>query len=340
LSCIPFRSIFTVNKNAGKMKKTFLLFALFLPIVTIVAQSVAINTDGAAAHTSAALDIKSTDKGMLVPRMTTAQRTAISNPATGLLIFDTTTGSFWFYNGSSWANLVDSNTGTSVWAANGSDIYNTNAANVGIGTTTPNANALLHLNSTSKGMLLPTLSNDQMTSISSPPVGLMVFNANTKSPMIYTQRGYQSILPGIFGTQNAWTPISPGPRIIAWGVVDSLLAGGGATPPDNTTHAIGVKSGSNNFSVIWNGPSRWVEITLTNMDYKTDSMILLVTPIGNETWDQAVSTSHTSSGVGTQSRATIKFTDISRSILGYPGSSIRRRSKFSFILYSLTRDSY
>jgi len=340
LSCITFRSIFTVNKNAGKMKKTFLLFALFLPFVTIVAQSVAINTDGAAAHTSAALDIKSTDKGMLVPRMTTAQRTAISNPATGLLIFDTTTGSFWFYNGSSWANLVDSNTGTSVWAANGSNIYNTNAANVGIGTSTPNANALLHLNSTSKGMLLPTLTNDQMTSISSPPVGLMVFNVNTKSPMIYTQRGYQSILPGIFGTQNAWTPISPGPRIIAWGVVDSLLPEGGTTPPDNTTHAIGVKSGSNNFSVIWNGTGRWFEITLNNMDYNTDSMILLVTPIGNGTWDQVVSTSNVNSGAGTQNRASIKFTDVSRYVNGFSDSMIRRRSKFSFILYSLTRDSY
>ena len=51
------------------------------------------------------LDIKSTDKGVLIPRMTTTQRTAISTPATGLLVFDQTTGGFWFYNGSAWEDI-------------------------------------------------------------------------------------------------------------------------------------------------------------------------------------------------------------------------------------------
>ena len=39
--------------------------------------------------------------------MTTSQRTAISSPATGLLVFDNTTGSFWFYNGSTWEDLSE-----------------------------------------------------------------------------------------------------------------------------------------------------------------------------------------------------------------------------------------
>ncbi|MCP4322360.1 MAG: hypothetical protein GY787_11030, partial [Alteromonadales bacterium] len=56
--------------------------------------------------TSAALDVTSTDKGLLVPRMNTVQRTGISNPATGLLVFDTNTLTFWFYNGiGSWRNM-------------------------------------------------------------------------------------------------------------------------------------------------------------------------------------------------------------------------------------------
>ena len=37
--------------------------------------------------------------------MTTTQRTAISNPATGLLVFDNTTAGFWFYNGTAWQDL-------------------------------------------------------------------------------------------------------------------------------------------------------------------------------------------------------------------------------------------
>lgn len=43
---------------------------------------------------------------MLVPRMTTAQRTAITSPATGLMVFDTNTGSFWYYSGS-WRNMAN-----------------------------------------------------------------------------------------------------------------------------------------------------------------------------------------------------------------------------------------
>ena len=42
---------------------------------------------------------------MLVPRLTSGQREGISNTATGLLVFDTDTGSFWFYNGTAWVNL-------------------------------------------------------------------------------------------------------------------------------------------------------------------------------------------------------------------------------------------
>ncbi|MFH2095686.1 MAG: hypothetical protein ABIJ16_08280, partial [Bacteroidota bacterium] len=62
------------------------------------------------ADPSAMLDVKTTDKGMLVPRLTTNQRTAISNPATGLLVFDSTSNSFWFNSGSpsvpAWVELV------------------------------------------------------------------------------------------------------------------------------------------------------------------------------------------------------------------------------------------
>ncbi|MBK6966757.1 MAG: hypothetical protein IPH20_23375 [Bacteroidales bacterium] len=50
---------------------------------------VSINTDASAPDNSAMLDVKSTTKGALVPRMTIAQRDAIVNPAKGLLIFCT-----------------------------------------------------------------------------------------------------------------------------------------------------------------------------------------------------------------------------------------------------------
>ncbi|MFD2914608.1 cell wall anchor protein [Psychroserpens luteus] len=54
---------------------------------------------------SAMLDLTSTDKGMLAPRMTSIQRIAISSPAEGLLVFDTDENVFYFYNGGSWLPL-------------------------------------------------------------------------------------------------------------------------------------------------------------------------------------------------------------------------------------------
>ena len=54
---------------------------------------------------SSGLDIDYSDKGFLPPRMTTAQRNAIENPADGLIIFNTTNGLLNYYNGDSWYEL-------------------------------------------------------------------------------------------------------------------------------------------------------------------------------------------------------------------------------------------
>jgi hypothetical protein len=118
---------------------TLLTFIIGMPIISInllQAQSVAINTDGSAAHSSALLDIKSTTKGMLAPRMNSAQRIAIATPAAGLLVYDTDTNSCWFYNGTAW-NVLSAGSSTNYWSLNGSDIYKNTTGNVGIGTTTP-----------------------------------------------------------------------------------------------------------------------------------------------------------------------------------------------------------
>lgn len=91
------------------MKKlTLLTIAFLLFQLSILNAQVAINEDDSAPDASAMLDVKSTTKGMLIPRMTSAQRTTIAGglPATGLLVFDLTTDSFWYYDGSSWVELI------------------------------------------------------------------------------------------------------------------------------------------------------------------------------------------------------------------------------------------
>ena len=66
---------------------------------------IAINSDGTSPDASAMLDITSTDKGILIPRMTTTEREAINSPATGLLAYDTENSSFWYYNGTGWSEV-------------------------------------------------------------------------------------------------------------------------------------------------------------------------------------------------------------------------------------------
>jgi len=61
--------------------------------------------DSVAADSKSLLDIKSTTKGVLFPRMTTTQMNAISSPTTGLMIWNTTAGTLYQYTGSAWAPL-------------------------------------------------------------------------------------------------------------------------------------------------------------------------------------------------------------------------------------------
>lgn len=86
------------------MTRTLLSATLFfLFSTTLIAQNVGIGTS--APHASAQLDVSSSTKGLLAPRMTTAQRNAIGSPAIGLLAYDTDVKSLFQYNGSVWVNM-------------------------------------------------------------------------------------------------------------------------------------------------------------------------------------------------------------------------------------------
>ncbi len=80
-------------------------------------------------NSSAQLDISSTTKGFLPPRMTTTERDAISTPATGLQVYDTDTATQQIYDGTSWRNTIQGDNTNLVWD-------NTNKR-LGIGTNTP-----------------------------------------------------------------------------------------------------------------------------------------------------------------------------------------------------------
>ncbi|HMU09489.1 MAG TPA: hypothetical protein PKC54_05740 [Ferruginibacter sp.] len=129
--------------------KNVIFFLLLLPCHLLTAQNVGIGTP--TPHASAQLDITSTTKGLLIPRMTGAQRNAIVSPAVGLLVIQTNNeivppssaglylceqvGAF-----PVWRRIArtDEITGGSpTWTVSGSNQYSNMAGNVGIGTGAP-----------------------------------------------------------------------------------------------------------------------------------------------------------------------------------------------------------
>lgn len=81
------------------MKSLIPVFLFTLGLASIAtAQNIAINPTGAAPNASSMLDVASTTSGLLVPRMTLAQRNLIANPATSLLIFQTNSTPGYYYN--------------------------------------------------------------------------------------------------------------------------------------------------------------------------------------------------------------------------------------------------
>lgn len=87
------------------MQKIFILFIVTVFAMSISQAQVAVNNDGSDADASAILDVKSTSQGMLLPRMTTTQRDAISSPAAGLIIYNIENDCVEVYNGSAWTNM-------------------------------------------------------------------------------------------------------------------------------------------------------------------------------------------------------------------------------------------
>ena len=86
------------------MKNIFLLLGILLLLKSpLVAQSVSINNEGTLPDESAILDLSSPSKGLLIPRMTLAEKNGIALPAIGLIIYQTDApAGFCYFDGSNW----------------------------------------------------------------------------------------------------------------------------------------------------------------------------------------------------------------------------------------------
>ncbi|MBL7723373.1 MAG: hypothetical protein JNK27_04450 [Chitinophagaceae bacterium] len=112
------------------MKKVLIILLAIANYYMVIAQSVGIGTT--TPNSSALLDITSTTKGLLMPRMTTAQRNAIVSPADGLLIYNTTTDELNQRQNGAWKTVINSD----YWFRGAGTMWNI-GDNIGINTAGP-----------------------------------------------------------------------------------------------------------------------------------------------------------------------------------------------------------
>ncbi len=99
---------------------------------SILHSQVGINAYGNAPANNAMLDVSSTNKGVILPRI--ADASLVPNPVAGLLFYNSVSNKFNFHNGTEWLEM---STGANSWGTNGNNIYKLNTGNVGIGESNP-----------------------------------------------------------------------------------------------------------------------------------------------------------------------------------------------------------
>ena len=180
--------------------KYILLILLF---TTTTFSQIGINT--VTPDSSSELDISSTDGGILIPRMTNAQRDGISTPAEGLMIYQTNAiKGFYYFDGSNW-KAVDTNGLDGVSASSDElnilDGVTSTAAELnildGVTSTSTELNILDGVTSTAAelnlldgvtslgGANIPVYTNDQVSALS-PQQGDLIYNKSTQKLQIYT----------------------------------------------------------------------------------------------------------------------------------------------------------
>ncbi|MBX7047148.1 MAG: hypothetical protein K1X86_15065 [Ignavibacteria bacterium] len=167
----------------------FLLFFIFAFSNVNFGQGVGVNSSSAAADTSAMLDVSSTTKGMLVPRMTSTQRTAISLPATGLIVYQTDgTAGFYYNSGTpaapSWVILL-----------NGTTSNVTTQGNTFNGT-----NQLVKTDGSGK---LPAIDGSQLTNISAGASPMQKFDMSSATTLTLTDLSVRTIIAACNGRNGS-----------------------------------------------------------------------------------------------------------------------------------------
>lgn len=259
--------------------KLFLLLTFFS--VELSAQSVGIGTT--TPNTSAALHINSTTKGLLIPRMSTTERNAITTPAEGLLIYNLTTNELNQRQNGAWKILINNDS----WTGGGSGQMFNIGDNVGINTAGPSErldvsgnirsnNSMIIDNATAILQLKSAGDNKGFMQLSGDNLRLGTNSGNITGNVVIRMNGNDRVTinpAGDINTEGKITAPATGTANLlpyCYGLVD----GNGSI----------ISGGSGNFTVTREGPG--IYIIYVN-GANTNNKITLVTPVLSSTYASA-----------------------------------------------------
>ncbi|PWK17469.1 hypothetical protein LV89_04384 [Arcicella aurantiaca] len=185
------------------MKKIYYISTILLCVFLQTANAqMGVNSTGALPASSAMLDVSSTNKGFLPPRMTTSQRNAIASPTDGLVVFDTDLGELYVRRFGVWSPTNIPRTGfgiSNVSTAPTIGVYNTGTG-VGIN----------GVGTTGSGVVGTSTSGFGVYGVSTNLYGVSGFSANNvgvygESTSSYGLMGVSTSQSGVYGQNNSST---------------------------------------------------------------------------------------------------------------------------------------
>lgn len=179
------------------MKKSFILLVIVLATNGILKAQVKIGTNPTNINANALLELESTSKGLLFPRLTTAQINAMTNPPDGMMVYNTTIASFEIRTGGIWKSLSTEN--SAGWSLTGNAGINSDNF---IGTT-DNVSFRVRTNNLQR-MIVDSTGKVVMGAEQTPAALLSLFNENdinslyiTNTSTNTTQFGVRSYVNGV-----------------------------------------------------------------------------------------------------------------------------------------------
>lgn len=258
-------------------------------------QSLGVNTTGAPAANSAILDVSSTDKGMLIPRMSKAQKNAIASPANGLLVYQDSPDSigFQYFDGTRWNWLANSGKiDSTAWLTTGNTALNDTSfigtrddkalnfrvnnikagrfdrvrANYFIGRNAGHDNGVGHV----------AMGDSAGTNVSNNYPGIYlgfrsgVYNTGTNNSFVGSWSGEKNTTGSgnaFFGTASGINNTTGGSNTYLGHFSAYNASGGGANVAVGTFAMYGITNGSNNIAIGYNALSDYQGSNVTAVGY-------------------------------------------------------------------------